>query len=553
MKSGKLILILVVIGLFAIACGPAAQPTPTPAPAVQPTATAAPAAQPTPTPALAGPKKGGTLKVWQQEPGEMDAAKTCSVATMGIAWQIWDNLFSVDSKNNVHPQMAGDWSLSPDGRLLEVSLRDGLRWHDGKAVTSDDVVASLNRWMGLDGIGKLVAERKDTVEAVDSDTVRIKLKESLGPMLYGLGKPGCAIAQIAPKWVVDKYPATARIELDGVVGSGAYKFKEWVPTSHLALERFEGYKPRSESPDGWSGAHIAYADKIEFRFIPQVATGIAALKAGQIDFGTISALDEVTQIQKDPDRFKVYISRPGGLSDIMVNMHPTALLGKNPRGDKLRKAIWIAQDPKEMMASLGPSQFYSVHGKIFFENTIWSSDAAKDLWEYHNLEAGKKLVAEAGYSGERIRCSYTVGSGSQMGWCLTMTDLLKNRMGMNAVAEPAEQAQHLPIRLAPDRAELLATGFNYLTSGYPLNNLGIAQKFYHWENEQMVKLFSEFASAVSYEAQKAIADKMQLLALQELPMYYWGETASVRVSREWVNGYLNTPVIPVFWNIWLSR
>ena len=500
-----------------------------------------------------GPRTGGTLRVLFNEPPSLDNMKTCNTVSMTLGWHIWDNLLTIDSKNELKPGMADSWALSPDGLSLELTLRDGLQHHDGKPVTTDDVVASVGRWMELDRIGKLLGEREKSITAVDSKTVSFKLNEPLGPLLYGLAKPGCRSATIWPEWVVDKYPSTSQLEASDAVGSGVFKFGEWVPTSHLTLERFDGYKPRSEEPDGWSGGRIAYVDEIRLVFIPQVAAALAALKAGQLDWAQVAAYDEVAKLQEDPDRFKIYLSKPGALADIMVNMHPDNLLGKNPKGDLLRRAIWLAQDSKSMMSSLGPSQFWSLHHNIFFENTVWSSDAGKDIWEYHDIEEAKKLVAEAGYNGEQIRCSYTVGNASQQGWCLTISDLLTSKLGMNAIAEPAERAQHLPIRLAPDRAELLATGFNSLTSGYPLNNLGIDQGFYHWQDDNMLQLTRDFASANTYEEQKVVADKMQLLAFQEMPMYTWGERYITYISREWVNGYLNTQVLPVWWNIWLSR
>lgn len=63
---------------------------------------------------------------------------------------VWETLFTWDSKLQAKPQMVAEWGSSPDGLAWRFTLRDGLRFHDGQAVTTADVIPSLRRWMGID-------------------------------------------------------------------------------------------------------------------------------------------------------------------------------------------------------------------------------------------------------------------------------------------------------------------------------------------------------------------------------------------------------------------
>jgi peptide/nickel transport system substrate-binding protein len=578
-KVVSLIGILAIAGLLAAACASsteeaAEQPSvaPTVAAAV---ATTAPATTPTTGPAAGppvtakataapvtakatvapegGPKRGGTLHVLTTPPPNLDSARTCNIFAMTVGYHMWDTLFATDSRGDMHPQLADQWEQSPDGLSLTVSLRPGLLFHDGEPVTSKDVVASLQRWSELDAIGKLMAERLTNLTALDSQTIELELNEALGPLIYGLGKAGCRMAQILPKSLIDDLPDT--VGLPYYTGSGAYQFVEWVPDRNILLERFEDYVPRSEPADGWAGGHIAYTDQISFEFIPQAATAIAALKAGELDFADLTALDEAAELGKDTENYTVYVSSPGHLTVTGVNMTPNSLLGRNPMGDMLRRAIWTGLDPEAISAAIGPSQFWTAHHYLFYEGTIWSSDAGKELWADHgNVEKAKRLIAESGYKGEPIKQLRANTPGAFSNIQVALTEQLRT-LGLNVETRDLDTAARQAIRrdLTTYTHDLYPFGFNSLTSGYPITNLPIDLSFYSYRSDDMAEVKQKFASAVTYEEQKRLADEMQRLYHKDLPMFHYGEMLRPRVVRSWAKGFLNTQVLSVYWNVWLDR
>jgi len=93
---------------------------------------------------------------------------------------VYDTLFGVDDDFVPQPQMVGKYDISPDKLTYTMTLRDGLRWHDGTAVTTRDVVASIRRWGARDPAGQRLLLFTDRIEAVDEKTFKIILKEPYG-------------------------------------------------------------------------------------------------------------------------------------------------------------------------------------------------------------------------------------------------------------------------------------------------------------------------------------------------------------------------------------
>src|SRR5262245_916959 len=123
----------------------------------------------------------GDLKVF-------DPIWTTANMTGNHALLIYDTLFGLDDARNVQPQMVDKWSISDDKKTYTFTLRDGLKFHDGQAVTSSDVVASVRRWAVRDGAAQHLFKRVADTPVKDDNTFAIVLKEPYGLVLEALGK-----------------------------------------------------------------------------------------------------------------------------------------------------------------------------------------------------------------------------------------------------------------------------------------------------------------------------------------------------------------------------
>src|SRR5687768_10763761 len=110
------------------------------------------------SPAVAGekaPKAGGSLKIaWVGEPPTLDIHKSTTTSTRRLAWHMFERLFTFDEQYNLVPELAEGYDVSPDGKTYTVRLRKGVLFHNGQELTTEDVIASLTRWMDNDPIPK---------------------------------------------------------------------------------------------------------------------------------------------------------------------------------------------------------------------------------------------------------------------------------------------------------------------------------------------------------------------------------------------------------------
>src|SRR6266853_1224690 len=158
----------------------------------------------------------------------LDPVFSGAYITRNHGYMIYDTLFAIDEKLQVKPQMVDSWTTSDDGLTWTFKLRDGLEWHDGKPVTSEDCVASLKRWSKRDSMGQKLALSVADYKIVDPKTFQIVLKEKFGPLLEAIGKPSVVVPFMMPKAAAETDPLT---QSDNTIGSGPFVFKkdEWKP------------------------------------------------------------------------------------------------------------------------------------------------------------------------------------------------------------------------------------------------------------------------------------------------------------------------------------
>ena len=137
-------------------------------------------------PAQEQPKPGGVLKAAMiGEPPSLDLHTTTAVIVQQITWHVYETLYTYDKGYNAIPMLAEGHTVGDNGRAYTFKLRRGVKFHNGKELTSADV-ASLVRWGKLATSGKAVWRNVEGVEAKDPYTVAMYLKEPSGALLFTL-------------------------------------------------------------------------------------------------------------------------------------------------------------------------------------------------------------------------------------------------------------------------------------------------------------------------------------------------------------------------------
>src|SRR5690625_1197798 len=213
------------------------------------------------------------------EPPSLDSMVTTADLTATITQHIFETLYAFGDSWDIVPLIAAELpTISEDGTVIDIQLRTGITFHDGSALDSADVVASLQRWMELSPRGQAVANATVSLEATGDYAIRLTLSEPFSPLLSYLAI-NTAAASIMPEEL-----ASTRDPLSEYIGSGPYSFMEWVPDRYIRLQRFDGYLSRAEDRNGYGGGREALVNEIRFVPVPDASTRIAGLLGGEYDF-----------------------------------------------------------------------------------------------------------------------------------------------------------------------------------------------------------------------------------------------------------------------------
>jgi peptide/nickel transport system substrate-binding protein len=317
---------------------PIATSTPPPAGATA-APTAASTATPQPTATLSGPKQGGTL-ITARSAGftSLDPQLDATEGRARMSVLLYSNLVQMDNEGIIVPVLAESWD-NPEPTTWIFNLRQGVKWHNGKDFTSEDVRYTLERLLDEDlaisgrseflPITEIITPDEYTVE-LTTDGVFAGLLSSFG------GKYGAIVQQEAIEEFGDLR--------NNAVGTGPFMVEEWVPDSHLLLARNPDYFLEGQP----------LLDGIEWRFVPDEANIIAGLRAGTIHHALLEDRQLADLVQGD-ETLNVQTAFTTSTDSIWANtlVEPFHI-------PELRQAISLAIDRDEVMqAATGGYAVYS--------------------------------------------------------------------------------------------------------------------------------------------------------------------------------------------------
>ena len=337
------------------------------------------------------PKYGGTLRIAHAVDADNigdPVARPMSSTSVRIGIMAIETLLRYDEKGIPVPWLATDWKISNDLRSITITLRKGVKFHDGTDFNAEAVKWNIDRYRTSSNSElKAVA----SVDALDDSTVRLNLSNWSSTLLDSLTMH--AGMMISPTAYQKNGGEWCR---KNAVGTGPFKFVSWQRESGLKFEKFNGYWQKGKP----------YLDAIEWAIISDMMTRTAAFKRGEVNVLLIVEPPDVKELEKEG---KYYFST-GGLSGINICLAGDSGHPNSPFSDvRVRQAVEHAVEKQALVDSLTHG-YGKVCNQYAYPGT-WGVNPDVKGYSY-DPDKARKLLAEAGYPNGFKTKLYTPGWGN---------------------------------------------------------------------------------------------------------------------------------------------
>jgi peptide/nickel transport system substrate-binding protein len=499
------------------------------------------------------PRYGGTLVyALAGEPAHLNGAITTSLYEVNASASIFDTLVELDQELRPLPSLATSWKVSPDGLRYEFTLADAT-WHDGKRVTAEDVRFTFEDvFFKAHPRGATLRPRLKSVETPRPNSVILNLEAPFSPLMVLLGTD----VKILPKHVysggdIKSHPANLT-----PIGSGPFKFVEWVKGSHVTVERNPNYfKPGKP-----------YLDKVVFKVVPDAVGRVLALESGDIHYISYYMLPsaDVERLKKNPN---IGLTDRGVeaqvpiLSLIMNTRHP--ILGKR----EVRQAIYHAIDRPAInqRAHFGLGRVAT--GPI---PSIWKwayNPAVAQRYPY-DVARANQLLDQAGFpkkaDGTRFEVRLTFDRGIPL--FVKSAEILAQELKAAGIAVTLQPVDR------PTMLDRVYTKWDFDLNVHAMDAgpdpaIGVS-RLYHsknqthapfsngsgYDNPKVDELFDKAARVTSLDERGAMYKEIQTILLDDVPILWLTEYGTVSAWRKEFSGLhsrsgnsLDTTTVDAWW------
>lgn len=316
----------------------------------------------------------------------LDPTTTTAGDEYVVSGLVFSGMTRIDADVKVQPDLAVSWTASADQTSWEFKLRPNVKFQHGKTLSAEDVVFTFRRIIdpATGSAGRSQLEVVDRVEAVDPATVRFTLKEPYANFADLLTGRQMRIVASDRGSDLKTNPS----------GTGPFRFVRYSPGDSVELVR---------NPDYYAADQVKL-DRILLRIIPEAASRVAALRAGDIDLIWNLPLETIPDLKRNADI--VIDSRPSATWDGLV-MNNT----KPPFNDvRVRRAVLLALDKRILVEFALNGQGAPTHSPIAPSDPSFN----KDISFEPDLVQAKRLLTEAGYpTGFKIDLTVPVGRAAR--------------------------------------------------------------------------------------------------------------------------------------------
>ncbi len=484
----------------------------------------------------------------------LDPIWTTQTIARNHGYMVYDVLYGSDEELQPQPQMAEGHVVEDDGKRWVITLRSGLKFHDGEPVRAADCVQSLKRWMKRSPWGGKLEPVLDELSADGDRKIVFRLKRPFPLLLHAIGTAGSPVPFIMPERVAQTDPFQ---QIREATGSGPWKFKadEYLSGSRIVYERFGDYRPTPVgTPSLTAGPKLVHFDRSEWLILPDAATAAAALQTGEIDWYE-QPPPEIQQLLKRDRNITIDVVDPkGSIGILRFNwLH-------SPFDNKaLRRAILPAVSQEDYMISIvgpDPSGWKADVGVFTPGFPMATTEALGPLQGPRSVERAKALMKEAGYTNQLMRILVPTDILAPAAISQVAVDMFR-RLGFNMDAVTADWGTVVQRRAS--REPLDKGGWSVVLTTFPSFDFADpaahylvrgngANAWFGWPTiPKLEELRDAWFEASDAAEQKRLCVEIQRTIMDEVPYIpvgaYLTNTAHRANLRDRVKGFA------IMWNV----
>ncbi|MEM4724536.1 MAG: ABC transporter substrate-binding protein [Candidatus Hadarchaeum sp.] len=491
------------------------------------------------------------------QPSTLDIGVGYEAAAINVNLVVYERLVRYRPGTvEVEPELASSWSVSQDGKIWTFKLRPGIYFHDGTPCNADAVKFSFDRVLALNLGPAWMFEPIEQIEAVDDLTVQFILKRPYPEFLQvlanifgtGIVSPAAVKSHATPDdpWAQEWLSAN-------MVGTGPYKFVEWVKGQYIILQRFENYWR------GWENTKNNI-EQVIIRYITEPSVQRLLIERGDIDIAMDISVDDWEIIKGFPGI--TLVEKP--------SMHATYIrfnCASGPTADvRVRKAIRAAMDYTGVIEYILRGHAVQMQGPAALGLPCHNQDLPLPKYD---LELARELLAEAGFPNGGFSLEYVYESGHEdrrrVGELL-QASLAELGIALRIIELPwpdlwerisSSDPERTPALVAngwwPDYADVI----NFL---YPMYHSSqwppVAFNIGFYKNQEVDTLLDQALVETDFSIRCELLKKVQTLIFNDCPDIDLYHLTTRIALRNWVKGYVYSPIYTegfFLYDMWLDR
>ncbi len=437
--------------------------------------------------------KDRIVVVIPQDPDYLDPHKAAASGTEEVMFNVFEGLVKSDAKGKLMPAVAQSYSVSDDGLTYSFVLRQGILFHNGSPVTIADVEYSYLRLRG-DITGEALSSGFEgvAINVVDAQTIEFMLPEVNASFI------GYLTEAVIPQSLTEEDLNQAPI------GTGPYKFVEYLPSQRIVLEKFADYW----QPD------LASIKEVEFRIFADNQTALMSLQAGEVDVYPRIPTESLDMI---PDNY-YFVEGPQNMVQIMAMNNDDEIF----KDLRVRQAINYAVDVDEVINAVADGRGVKLGSNMSPAMGQYFQDGLQDTYNL-NIEKAQQLLKEAGYENG-LELTITVPSNYQ--FHVDTAQVIAQQLSavnINATIEQVEWSIWLDDVYTNRNYQMTIIGLTGKLDPHPILNRYASdypRNFFNYANDAYDQLMKDALVATDQDNRAAIYREAQTILAQDVPCVY---------------------------------